>query len=364
MKPLSGVTAGGLTVAALAGTLSAPAFAATAPVREHAPQAALAAAASVPPGIKGLDVSSHQPNVSWPQAWKDGARFAFIKATESTTYRNPYYAEQYAGARNVGMIRGAYHFALPHKSSGAAQADYFVKNGGGWTADGWTLPGVLDIEFNPYQSSNGLDTCYGFSDKEMVSWVRNFSDRYASHTGRRPIIYTNGYWWKTCTGDSPSFGDHYLWIAQYSSTLSALPTSWKRHAIWQYDSSGVFPGDQNVFNGNYAGLKTLAVGKASTTFRTMNVSPEPVKRGRTLTVKGTLHRDDTGAPVPGAKVTVMFRKRGSSKWSGIKSTTTNGSGAFRTTVKARTDGSWEIVYRGGGSYLPAGSHNDYVNVRG
>ena len=48
------------------------------------------------------------------------------------------------------MVRGAYHFANPRTSSGADQARYFVQNGGAWTADGKTLPGLLDIEFNPY----------------------------------------------------------------------------------------------------------------------------------------------------------------------------------------------------------------------
>jgi hypothetical protein len=47
---------------------------------------------------------------------------------------------------NVGMIRGAYHFALPNSSSGATQANYFAGNGGGWSWDGKTLPGALDIE--------------------------------------------------------------------------------------------------------------------------------------------------------------------------------------------------------------------------
>jgi hypothetical protein len=47
------------------------------------------------------------------------------------------------------MIRGAYHFARPHTTSGVIQAEYFVDHGGGWSGDGTTLPGALDIEYNP-----------------------------------------------------------------------------------------------------------------------------------------------------------------------------------------------------------------------
>lgn len=89
-----------------------------------------ATAAAKPP--KGHDVSSHQRNVKWPDARKKGARFVYVKATESTGYRNPYFAGQYSGARKAGLIRGAYHFARPDRSSGAEQAAYFVRHGGGW----------------------------------------------------------------------------------------------------------------------------------------------------------------------------------------------------------------------------------------
>jgi len=96
--------------------------------------------------VSGIDVSRWQGNVDWNRWWADGKRFAYIKATEGTSYRNPYFAQQYNGSYGVGMIRGAYHFALPAKSSGTSQADYFVAHGGGWSPDGQTLPGALDIE--------------------------------------------------------------------------------------------------------------------------------------------------------------------------------------------------------------------------
>ncbi len=136
---------------------------------------------------RGHDVSSHQKTVDWSSAKSKGARFVYVKATESTTYRNPYFAQQYNGSREAGLIRGAYHFALPHQSSGKSQARYFVGNGGSWRADGWTLPPALDIEYNPYDRKR---KCYGLSDDAMVGWIRSFSDEVKRLTGRRPVIYT------------------------------------------------------------------------------------------------------------------------------------------------------------------------------
>ena len=132
-----------------------------------------------------MDVSSYQGKVKWSTWTKKDRDFAYIKATEGTSYRNPYFKTQYKGADKAGMIRGAYHFASPAGKAGYKQARYFVKNGGGWSADGKTLPGVLDIEYNPYGS-----TCYGVSKKKMVALDRqSFTARVqeAHRQGRRHL---------------------------------------------------------------------------------------------------------------------------------------------------------------------------------
>ncbi|MEB3962856.1 lysozyme [Streptomyces kunmingensis] len=207
---------------------------------------------------KGHDVSSHQKNVNWKKAKSKGARFVYVKATESTTYKNPYFTQQYNGSRRVGMIRGAYHFALPNKSSGRAQASYFVRNGGGWSPDGWTLPPALDIEYNPYSKKK----CYGLSKGRMVSWIKSFSGEVKRRTGRHPVIYTNYHWWKTCTGNSRAFAtNHALWLARYNVSAGALPAGWSFWTFWQYDNGGGgLPGDQNLFNGSMNQLREFARG--------------------------------------------------------------------------------------------------------
>ncbi len=216
----------------------------------------LAAPARAVGVVYGMDVSSYQGNVDWSTAYANGARFAYVKATEGTSYTNPYFAQQYNGSYNVGMIRGAYHFALPGNSSGTAQADYFVDHGGGWSADGKTLPGALDIEYNPYGA-----TCYGLSQSSMVSWIQAFSNEYHARTSRYPTIYSTTDWWTTCTGNSSAFASNSpLWIARYASSAGTLPAGWSYYTFWQYADSGTFPGDQDQFNGAYDRLQALASG--------------------------------------------------------------------------------------------------------
>lgn len=203
----------------------------------------------------GNDVSRWQGEVDWERAARDGAKFSYVKATEGTGYRNPHFTQQYNGSYEAGLIRGAYHFARPDLSGGTAQANYFVDHGGGWSDDGRTLPGALDVEYNPY----GEDPCYGKSDSGMTAWIKAFSNTYRERTGRYPAIYTSTSWWRLCTGDSPAFGDtNPLWIARYNTSVGELPAGWPTHTIWQFADRGELPGDQNYFNGSMSRLRVLA----------------------------------------------------------------------------------------------------------
>lgn len=209
--------------------------------------------ASIQAAVYGIDVSGWQGNVDWAGQWNAGKRFAYVKATENTNYTNPYFAQQYNGSYNVGMIRGSYHFAHPDTTSGATQANYFVDHGGGWSRDGKTLPGTLDIEYNPSGA-----TCYGLSAGGMVNWIVSFSNQYHARTGVWPVIYTTTTWWSQCTGNQGDFtSTNPLWVARYASSAGALPFAWGFYTFWQYSDS---PIDQDVFNGAYDRLQALANG--------------------------------------------------------------------------------------------------------
>ncbi|MBM7770741.1 lysozyme [Actinokineospora baliensis] len=222
-------------------------------IRLHEP---VSRAAAPPPAglptVAGIDVASYQGNVDWKYWWAQGKRFAYVKATEGTGYKNPYFAQQYNGSYSVGMVRGAYHFALPDRSTGVAQATYFATNGGGWSRDGKTLPGVVDLEYNPYGA-----TCYGKTQAAMASWIREFTTTYRSRTGRDAVIYTSTSWWAQCVGNASFASTNPLWVARYSSTVGTLPYNWPYWTFWQHSST---PIDQNHFNGAVDRLRVLATG--------------------------------------------------------------------------------------------------------
>ena len=213
---------------------------------------ATAATTSLP----GLDVSHYQGTIDWAGVAGGGAKFAYMKATEGTTFVDPEFGANYAGSASAGILRGAYHFALPDTSSGAAQANFFMNNGGGWADDGRTLPPVLDIEYDPYGAS-----CYGLTPAQMVAWITDFANTIHNATDRWPVIYSTVNWWTSCTGNDTTLGvNSPLWIAHPGADAGTLPAGWSNYTFWQYASSGTYPGDQDWFNGAQSDLTALAGG--------------------------------------------------------------------------------------------------------
>ncbi|KAL5363578.1 glycoside hydrolase superfamily [Aspergillus floccosus] len=205
--------------------------------------------------VQGFDISNHQDSVDFAAAYDAGARFVMIKSSEGTSYSDSSFSSHYTGATDAGFIRGGYHFALPDASSAADQVSYFISNGGGWSKDGITLPGMLDIEYNPYG-----DTCYGLSASDMVAWIQEFVDEYHSATGVYPMLYTTADWWSTCTGNASGFGDKCpLVLAAYSSSApSTIPGDWATYTIWQNSDSYEYGGDSDIFNGPFESLQKIA----------------------------------------------------------------------------------------------------------
>ncbi|MFC9247703.1 lysozyme [Streptomyces sp. NPDC057136] len=210
-------------------------------------------------GVQGIDVSHWQGAINWGSVKAAGIDFAYVKATEGTSYKDTRFSANYTGSYNAGLIRGAYHFARPNASNGATQAAYFAGSGGGWSKDGKTLPGVLDIEHNP---SGAM--CYGLSTTQMRTWVNDFYNTYKARTTRDVVIYTTASWWNTCTGNWTGMSTKSpLWVAHWGTSSPTIPSGFPTWTIWQYSATGRVGGvagdvDRNKFNGTMTRLLALA----------------------------------------------------------------------------------------------------------
>ncbi|HEX6596247.1 MAG TPA: GH25 family lysozyme [Acidimicrobiales bacterium] len=228
-----------------------------------------AARAAPPPAgypMLGLDVSAFQGTVDWASVAAGGARFAYARASEQADIPDTTFNANYAGAKANGLFVGAYHRARPDVSGGRAQADFFLDRAQ-YARDGRTLPPMIDLEW-PRSTWPGLNDCYNLTPAQLVAWIRDFVNRVAERTGQLAMIYTHRNWWGPCTAENTTFGAHPLFNPGYQATPPPPPAGWSTWTFWQYDDEGVFPGDQDVFNGDYAALQRLAGGiPASITLR-------------------------------------------------------------------------------------------------
>ncbi|MET7476350.1 hypothetical protein ABZT17_18520 [Streptomyces sp. NPDC005648] len=100
---------------------------------------------------------------------------------------------------------------------------------------------------------------------------------------------------------------------------------------------------------------------------TADATPEPVKKGKTITVTGKLSRAnwDTNkyAGYAGQKVKLQFRKKGSSTYTTVKTITTTSTGTLKTTTKATVDGYFRYSFAGTSTTPAVNATGDFVDVR-
>lgn len=92
----------------------------------------------------GVDVSHHQGPIDWQRVAGDGILFAYIKASEGSSFVDPRFGANWTGAGEAGIGRGAYHF-FSLCSPGATQARNFLEVVPGQHE----LPPAIDLEISP-----------------------------------------------------------------------------------------------------------------------------------------------------------------------------------------------------------------------
>lgn len=117
--------------------------------------------------------------------------------------------------------------------------------------------------------------------------------------------------------------------------------------------------------------KVLRKNRALTRIKGANASPEPVRKGRTLTVTGVLQEAKPGTTTWQAwkaygsrQVQIIFQPRGKKTWYLMGTVTTKANGSFSKGFKADVDGTWVPVFLAPDSKHFAGTGaEDYVDVR-
>jgi GH25 family lysozyme M1 (1,4-beta-N-acetylmuramidase) len=246
----------------------------------------------------GTDVSGYQPSINWTTVKNAGVTFACAKATERTTYTNPYFTTQEAGATSVGIYIGAYHFARPSlhpnitgANSADSEAAYFWSVAGNYIKYGgaYCVP-MLDWEDTDMTNQLSASTLSAW----VIQWCNTVSN-YARFTngviGMKPVIYTGAWYSKpssTYSGLTTAVTNLPAWISYYPAGNSTdgfgtpfpltdpMPSAtrcypWSACNIWQYGDTNWSGGDCDVFNGNLSQfIQMFVIGGTNAPFFTSN----------------------------------------------------------------------------------------------
>lgn len=197
--------------------------------------------------VKGIDVSYYQGSINWRAVKNDGVKFAFIRVSDGTGFRDSQFSANWRGAKDAGVLRGAYQFFRADQDP-IRQADLLIDKIGGHLGPN-DLPPVIDVE-----STDGM------SSATIRSRVNQWLNHVERKLGVKPIVYTGPYFWEANVGGD--FNDHRLWVAHYGTNCPLVPGNWSRWSFHQYTSSGRVNGiggnvDMNRFNGTLAQLRAL-----------------------------------------------------------------------------------------------------------
>lgn len=192
--------------------------------------------------VKGVDVSHYQGEIDWEVLASQEIEFAFIKATEGSSYVDDKFAENCANAKKTDLRVGVYHF-FSFESAGEAQAKNFTEN---VKAEAGMLPPVVDLEFYGEFAKNP-------PEKDVV--IENLDvllEKLEQFYGMKPIIYATEESYYLYLADD--YSDYDLWIRNVISAPKK-DIDW---TFWQYTNRERLDGysgeekyiDVNVFNGS------------------------------------------------------------------------------------------------------------------
>ncbi|MFE9443198.1 hypothetical protein ACFYO2_30380 [Streptomyces sp. NPDC006602] len=249
------------------------------------------------------------------------------------------------------------------------------------------VPYALDLSFSGVKINNGKPIVVGTAAQVTVPVtykVTHAADidlnaddflldveiyRGPSYADFDTVLY--GDEWPTCTLTSAT-------TSNCKGTIDIYPEFELANAdatAWKVGGYAIDMNDQDLNSENvdwskvgYAeqdGLGTTRLQRLSKL--TVNASPEPVVKGKTITVTGKLSRANWEthkyAGYTGQSVKLQFRKKGSSTYTTVKTIKTNSTGNLSTTVKAASDGYFRYSFAGTASTPAVSAVGDFVDVK-
>ena len=203
-----------------------------------------------PVTVDGNDVSYWQGTINWAGLKAAGRKFVIMRVAHALAFDTKF-DFNWKSCHDQGLHCGVYLYFEPNVDP-IAQANLLLNKMG--PLGPGDLPPVADVE-----STGG-----GMTPTAIAAAVKKFIDHVEAKVGRKPMIYSGGYFWEDNV-KSTAFVDYPLWHPQYCTNCCPnIANPWKKWYFWQYSSTGKVGGitgnvDMNYWNGSLTALGDWAV---------------------------------------------------------------------------------------------------------
>ena len=203
--------------------------------------------------IRGVDVSHYQGDIDWEKMVDEKIDFAYIKATEGSSYVDEKFHTNWENIAQTDLYYGAYHF-FSFDSAGETQARNYITTVG--SLEGKLIPAV-DVEYYGDKESRKNELDRKAITEELGVLLHALEEEY--HT--KPIIYTTYSAYHDFI--EGSFDEYDLWIRNVYYTPDIDMRG--RWLYWQYTDRAKYDAytgeeqyiDMNVFAGSRAAFSDM-----------------------------------------------------------------------------------------------------------
>ncbi len=220
---------------------------------------------------EGIDVSYYQGDINYEDVKNSGIDIVYIRASEGTTYIDPYFKDNYEKAKGNGLKVGFYHYVCARNIEEAKNEARFFAD----VIKGTNPDCKLCMDFESFGN---------LSNYEINEISKTFLETLEEITNKECIIYSDAYNAKETFSEELA-KEYAIWVADYFVNEPESNNKWPYWVGFQYTDRGKIEGIYDNVDRDKFTSGVLLNDTSEIKANTPNISSNKVKSNmKTITV--------------------------------------------------------------------------------